>query len=218
MSLEVEELQVIGPLIPLVLIVVHSWTRKGNLLHIVSESLVRAELQVLAQLRLEGDFLLLVHVAARTDVPGGSLVDLSQARLDRNLRRTSVIVLTGEQHEVVGCSTLELFVRDGLVFLDAVLTDTWVVLAHDNIVESLVNSRTVRSELLLGHLHLAAVRQLVSTSSRHAVLVLLKSDRVNSEGLLFTTDSLVTLTEISYVLLRTWNIKHVLIDTQIISF
>lgn len=70
---------------------------------------------------------------------------------------SSLIVLSGKQNKVVCGTTLKLFVGNRLVMLDIVLTNTWIVLADDLVVEAFCDFGSDRGVGLFWLLHLAGV-------------------------------------------------------------
>lgn len=59
-----------------------------------------------------------------------------QSRRNLNIWTPSLILKPCEQREVIGTSTLKLFVLDCLVVLSVVFTDTWIVFTDYDIIVS----------------------------------------------------------------------------------
>lgn len=72
-------------------------------------------------------------VGSRADGSRRALCGLSQPWLCWNLGVAEALVLSSEEHEVVGSTALEFFDCDGLLVLGVVLANTWVASANHEV-------------------------------------------------------------------------------------
>lgn len=134
MSLEVQEFEVVGALVPLVLLVVVARSRQAHHLLIELEALLHTEMKVVAEgTTLRRALRFLASVRAGAQVCRRPRLGVWETRRDLDGRASALIVLPREEDKVVGCTSLELLVLDGFVMLCFVLADSGVVSTNDEL-------------------------------------------------------------------------------------
>ena len=127
--LEVQELEIVCPLVPFVLFVVLTRSWKGILLLFVLEPFVSAKLQVRHIFwfvnRIE-TFVFFVQITSWPDSLWRSLVQLSNSRLFGDSWVSHLVILPREQNEIVCCTSLELLVGERFVVMGLVFSSTRV--------------------------------------------------------------------------------------------
>ena len=91
-----------------------------------------------------------------------------------------LVILLGEKHKVVGGTSLELLVGNGVVVLGVVFTDTGIISAHNQLRPFLkFGFEGSMGELGVSDHH--RFNMLIFTGTGHSVVVTSKSLRINAE-------------------------------------
>ena len=227
MSLKVKELQVIRSLIPLVLIIVISWTRHTSLFLVHLESLLNSEEKIIAEsLSILTVCALFVHVGAGTNVFGCCRIKILTIKKifiltwiccdwkswwHLNWWTSTLIILSCIKNKIVWASSLVFFILNGTIMLSFVFSNTRIVFTDNQLfIDTLINGWTIRCELVLRIFYLARVWKFVSASAWNWCFIIVPAMSIYSKWSLIAFQFLgcnFALSLICIVLLRSWLVE-----------
>lgn len=145
------------------------------------------------------------EIASRADSSRSSLSWLGQSWNFRAHRLSNLIVLSSEQHEVVGGSSLKLFASYSFEMLHIIFTNTRIISSND-LIKTLLHRRSHGSMSMLLLLDSTRVWQFITSSSWNSIFITDESIGVDTKWFRITSKfgCIQIFCLIFYVILGSW--------------